>query len=150
MRLACAVAHNQPMLCYGSSCNTMIRASKGSSAPQRYLLDHTEQNTKKSIKFRHKIRWIFSLRLFIMVISTEVALKRKLQTLQNSCRLPFAFYFQTYLDESFEFQNILKTLCTLCLKIKEKVSFNIASEASCEYILMVKQCYQTGQFKKSQ
>ena len=59
--------------------------------------------------------------------------------------------------------------CTRCLKITEKVSFNIASEASYVYIesgqklikipkngqfgeffenmkLAVKQCYQTGQF----
>ena len=141
MRLACAVAHNQPMLCYGSSCNTMIRASKGSSAPQRYLLDHTEQNTKKSIKFRHKIRWIFSRHFYYGDFNGSC------KRLQNSCRLPFAFYFQTYLDESFEFQNILKTLCTLCLKIKEKVLFNIALRAKRATITLlvkitVNQCYQ--------
>ena len=66
-------------------------------------------------------------------------------------------------------QNAAEITTTRCLKITEKVSFNIASEASYVYILSgqkliknaqngpfwrvleklklaVKQCYQTGQF----
>ena len=62
----------------------------------------------------------------------------------------------------FNVSMFLENITTQCLKITEKVAFNIASEASYVYILSgqngpfwrvfenlklaVKQCYQTGQF----
>ena len=53
------------------------------------------------------------------------------------------------IDENKGMKLIIKT--TRCLKITEKVSFNIASEAILASFfenlkLAVKQCYQTGQF----